>query len=91
MNQYKKFLVLASLSTIVSHSVPNTMYSAMEPDSPDEDARPVAAAAPTAIANRKPAVEPRVFVESTDSKTGFVYYDMPGQVQHSQPNPPDQR
>ena len=44
------------------------------------DARPLCVGdrADGSIANRKPAVEPRVYVESADSKTGFVYYDMPG-------------
>jgi hypothetical protein len=88
MNSYKKFLVLASLSTIINYSAPTAKYAALESDGPDADARPVAAIAPTSVANRKPAVEPRVYVESADSKTGFVYYDMPGQVQHAVPAEP---
>jgi hypothetical protein len=94
MNQYKKFLILASLSTIITHSATQSQYAAIEPDGPDADARPMKVAPPTPIsvaadvANRKPAVEPRVYVENADSKTGFSYYDIPGQVRHSDPVTP---
>ncbi len=93
MNQYRKFLVLLSLSVVVTQSAPLAKYSAIEPDGPDADARPVKVAAPAdvpvSLVNRKPAVEPRVYVESADSKTGYVYYDMPGQTRHSDSKLPE--
>lgn len=76
MKQLKRFITVASLSTVLSHSVPNAVYSAMDSDEGPVDA-PAKTIAPTAVGgvNRSPAVEPRVYVKSANSKSGYVYYD----------------
>jgi hypothetical protein len=76
MKQFKRFIILASLSTVLTHSGSSAVYSAMDTDEGPASA-PARTIAPTdvTLVNRKPAVEPRVYVESTGSKTGFVYYD----------------
>lgn len=104
VRSYKKFLILASFSIVSTPVVaavpsPANVYPAMEPDEPARLVEKASApelvpaeaiAPPTDLSrvDRKPAVEPRVYVESADSKTGYVYYDMPGQVQHAEPKAP---
>ena len=76
MKQFKRFIILASLSTVLTHSGSSAIYPAVDTDEGPTGA-PAKTIAPTdvTLVNRKPAVEPRVYVESSDSKTGFIYYD----------------
>lgn len=90
---------IIGLPVLAAVPSPTNVYPAMEPDEPARlvekaqapELMPVEAIAPPtdlSRADRRPAVEPRVYVESADSKTGYVYYDMPGLVRHADPKSP---
>jgi hypothetical protein len=101
----RKILTFVSFSAVAVYpALPSANVTTPNHASPDEistdDPLDAPARAPkTDVAdpsriNRKPAVEPRVYMESVNSKTGFVYFDYadqkpttdPARIQH----PPDQ-
>jgi hypothetical protein len=94
MKQFTKYVILASLSTIISHSPASKIYSAMDA-SEDPVAAPARASAPTLVdvsqVNRKPAVEPRVYVENVNAKSGYTYYDYADQKPSREQHPPSQK
>jgi hypothetical protein len=92
MSRLKEFITLASLSTILSHSTPPLRPSepAIIDDSIDMPSRaaPVPESPNPARVQRKPAVEPRVYVEDLSSKSGYVYYDYTDQSRTREQSPP---
>lgn len=79
---FAKLIFLSSLAVLFFHSNPK-VFSPADAGAIDLPARVSQHATDFSGAQRKPAVEPRVYIESAMSKTGFVYYDYA-----DQPAPP---
>lgn len=91
--QFWKILPIFSLAVLAGHSALPT-YSAMEASEGPVDS-PARVERPSAVEvkgiNRKPAVEPRVYIESANSPTGYTYYDYADQTPSREQHAPSKR
>jgi hypothetical protein len=87
VKQLSRFLVLSSLSFVAFSGDPSDTLTADVP-LVDVPARHLKISADADRVNRKPAIEPRVFVEDASSEAGYYYYDYADQKpQREQPLP----